>query len=146
MTAKLLKLKTKQGNGFTLVETIITLALLSVISLACIGILTSALSARNDIEIKLKDQIALRQAVLSVTRDIRKDPYEDGALGPIQQRYDVVNNKLLRTAAGWGALQGSAVAADIAVFDIRVEDGKAEIQIRSLGGQTVETKIFIRVY
>ena len=146
MMVKVFKSKMNKSDGFTLVETIVTLVLLCVISLAVIGILTSAMSARSEIETKLKDQIAIRQAVLVVTSDIRKDPYEDGSLGPMDQRYEVVDNKLIRIADGWGDLKGSAVAADIAGFDIRVEAGRAVIQIQSLGGQIAETRIFLRVF
>ena len=141
---KLKELNKKKNRGFTLIETIITLVLLCVISLVCVGILTSMLSARNDLEVKLKDQIALRQTVLTVTSEIRKDPDDTSLLGPVDKRYDAEDGMLRRTADGWGDMKGSAVAFDIADFDISIADGRAEIYIKSIGGQVVTTQIYLR--
>jgi len=143
---KLSELKKLKNRGFSLVGTMVTLVLLCVISLACIGILTSALTAKSDIDLKLKDQIAVRQALLIVTGDIRKDPRNDGPLGPIKDRYGVSNGMLVRTSGKWGSLQGSAVAKDVAEFKLKVEDNRAEIYIKSVNGQEVSTKIYLRVY
>jgi len=143
---KLHELKRTKNRGFSLVGTIVTLVLLCVISLSCIGIVTSVLSAKNDIDAKLKDHVAIRQALLTVTSDIRKDPKDDGLLGPIESRYGVNNGMLIRTAANWGALQGSAVARDVAEFKIKIDNDRAEITIKSKGGHEVSTKIYLRVY
>ncbi|MCL2699847.1 MAG: hypothetical protein FWE68_05990 [Defluviitaleaceae bacterium] len=143
---KLFELKRMKNRGFSLVGTMVTLVLLCIISLSCIGILTSVLSAKSDIDLKLKDQVAIRQALLTVTGDIRKDPSEDGPLGPIAARYGVQNGMLIRTAGNWGALQGSALAKDIAEFNITVDDKIAEISIKSVNGQEVATKIHLRFY
>jgi len=142
----MIKLKRNRVKGFTLIETIITLVLLCVISLVCIGILTSALSARSDIETKLRDQIALRQAVLAITSEIRIEPEESGpnALGPIANRYYLGEDEYADVLFRKGAL--GAVATDISAFNITINDGRAEIYIRSVGGQVVTTTIFIRAY
>ena len=143
--SRLAYIRKNKDRGFTLVETIVTLILLSVVVIASVGILSSALSARADLEVKLKDQIALRQAVLAVTSDIRKDPNEAGPLGPLEDRYAVSNNMLIRTGSQWADLQGSALALDIEDFDLKVIDGRAMIFIESVGGQQVETSIYLRV-
>jgi len=132
-------------RGFTLVETIVTLALLCTISLVCVGILTSALTARNEIEFKLKDQVAIRQAVLGITGDIRKNP-EFSEESPLQDRYELGAGEyegVLLRVDGTGA-----VATNIASFaiDTETEPGMAVITVASLNGQRVTTKIFLRIY
>ena len=144
--------KKKKKRGFTLVETIITMALLSVVSIACIGILSSALAAKGEIDLKLKDQIALRQAILNITSDIRRDPegflyfdYDGNPQGT--GPYTLTNNMIIRATPFFSDEEIPVVAKNIENFSIEVvPGGKAVLTIRSVGGQEVSTTIFLRVY
>ena len=135
----------KSIRGFTLIETIVTLAILVIISLICIGILSSAFTARNFSDEAIKEQVALRQAVLAVTSEIRKAPDDAGPLGPLDERYEVADGMLKRAT---GDYAGSVIAKDIADFNIDTgtEPGRALINITSTNGTTVETQIYIRVF
>ena len=141
---KLATLKKDETRGFTLVELIVTLVLFSLVVLVSVGILSSTLSTQSNIEAGLSDQIALRQAVLSITSDIRKNPEFDAA-NPLEARYefDTTEEGLLLRADGSGA-----VATNIESFSIDTDSdpGRATITLRALGGQEVQTKIYLRVY
>ena len=122
----------------------VTIALLSIVVLASVGILSASLSTQSTIEEGLQDQIALRQAVLSITSDIRKNPEYTNS-NPIQARYelDEENGGILLRVDGSGA-----VATGIKEFkiDTDTDPGRATITLRSLGGQEVTTKIYLRTY
>ena len=148
--SKLKILVRDKDRGFTLVELVVTLVLLSLVVFVSVGILSSALTAGSDLEGRLNDQIALRQATLAVTRDIRENPDEEGTLGPLDERYSVEHGMLVRSAEEWDelGLRGSALAVDIGSFsiDTTTDPGRAIITIESVRGQIVETRIFLRVF
>jgi prepilin-type N-terminal cleavage/methylation domain-containing protein len=147
--------KKNTTHGFTLIEVIVTLALLTSISLACISILSSGLAAKADIDMKLKEQVAIRQVVIAVTRDIRMEPEQNGVLGPLAGRYALDGTMLVRSADSWGARQGSVVGQNIADFSIVVDGGdkgdRAIITVQSTGradgtgAHTVQTQIYLRI-
>jgi prepilin-type N-terminal cleavage/methylation domain-containing protein len=60
-------------NGFTLLEGIIAIALISVITIGCMGVISSAASLKFRSDDMLEDQIAIKQTLLAVTREIRMD-------------------------------------------------------------------------
>ncbi|MCL2529704.1 MAG: prepilin-type N-terminal cleavage/methylation domain-containing protein [Coriobacteriia bacterium] len=134
------KLK-KDRAGFTLVETIVTTTILSIVVLLSLSILISTLNFQRLSNTTIEEQVNLRQAVLAVTSEVRKNPDETGALGPFSSRYSVSNEMLMRS-------DGSAIARGIADFSINTTDkpGWAVISIESTGGQEVSTVIYIRIY
>ena len=146
---KLHEPKKNKLRGFTLIETIVTLALLSVISLVCIGILTSALATRNDMEMKLKDQVALRQAVIAVTSDIRKNP----ELINTEDRFKVIGDGLLVLGYDENTddfISSIALGIDEIQIDTASIPGSAKITIWAVQRpyaderQMVTTTIFLR--
>lgn len=135
----------KKNNGFTLIEAIVSLAILGIISVVCLNVLTFALSAKSKNDITVKEQVALRQALLTITSEIRKEPNNNDSSGPITERYTTgtLTDGMLKR------LDGSVIAKDIKSFNIEFDDetnpSKVIITIESINKQKVTTTIHLRI-
>ena len=126
----------KNNKGFSLTETLVTMLILSVVMVACLGLIASALSAKNKSSEAIAEHVALRQTVLVITREIRKAP---ALINTISGDLYVDADNQLRMRA-----DGSVVARDIGEFYIEIEDDRAIINIESTSGQKVKTAIYLR--
>ena len=126
--------KFKKSQGITLVETIIVMIILSFMAVVCIVLLTSALLTKKESEDAIKQHVALRQAVLAFTREIRIEGF------PFIKPYN------LDLTTGELSLDDITIAKNIASFDIAtdLDTKKAKIYIESTGGQWVTTQIHLR--
>ena len=126
----------KNYRGFSLTETLVTMLILSIVMVACLGLIATALSAKNRSSEAIAEHVALRQALLTITREIREAPQNiDIISGDLSVD---INNQLSRA-------DGSVVAKDIREFYIETADGRAMINIESTSGQIVKTAIYLRV-
>jgi len=132
----------KKNAGFTLIETIVTMTIVSIVVVLSLSILISTLNFQRISNTTLQEEINLRQAALAVTSEIRKNPDETGPMGTFNSRYSINADDVLIRA------DGSAVAREIADFSINTVDkpGWASIEIESTSGQKVSTVIYIRIY
>jgi len=144
---KLSDYKKEKNRGFTLVELIVTIVLFSIVAIASLGILSATMTTRGEIESRLRDQVALRQAIVSITKDIREDP-EVTPPETLQDRYDWrdgYDGVLFRIDES-GNYAG-AVAENLSEFSIDTDNdrGQAVITLKSQGGQEVTTTIYLRI-
>lgn len=121
-------------SGLTLVEVVVSVALVSVISIITLGLVTSAMSAKNRGDALMRDQISMRQALLTITVEIRKTP--NGT--PVENRYSLDANGMIKRT------DDSVVVKNIADFRITVANKKATIYIKSINGQEAKTVVHLR--
>ena len=132
-------LNKKNHQGYSLTELLVVMLILSMVTLACMAIIASALSAKKRSVEAIEEHVALRQAVLVVTRAIRKAPDEIG---------DIIGSLYIEEINDKSYLMSDdvAIAKDITSFDItKIEDDtRAKIYFESTSGRKVETAIYLR--
>jgi prepilin-type N-terminal cleavage/methylation domain-containing protein len=133
-------------QGFTVAETLVTMAIISIIAVACLSVLSASLNAKSRSDALIKEHIALRQAVLIVTSEIRKNPEYFANID------NIADICVKRDGFIWLKIKNKddiAVAEDINKLTIETEgtgnNKKAVITIVSENGQEVTTKIHLRV-
>jgi hypothetical protein len=138
----------KNNSGFGLIEAIVVLSLLTIFGMSMI---TSAMTARNRNDTLLRENIALRQGLLAVTREIRMDP--ETAENALDGMFHFEMNMLWRMRNGVrervlvehiSAFESSIEAVDDDNNRVRIELVSSRVILPSGDSLSAETTIFLR--
>lgn len=92
----------KKKSGMTLIELVVTIAILAIFSVCCFSLITSGLRSYQVTNSQIEGQVSIRAAALVVMRDIRQNPNAFSAAydgGTLNSMYTVDGGALKRTNA-----------------------------------------------
>ncbi len=128
----------RSKKGYTFIEVIIVLALISVIGLMMYSIFGQGFRLYAEESKSANEQTNIRQALSEITNNARlTDPgeisYAFGILHVGSESYLFENHSVKRN--------GVAIAKDIAAFNVTISGGVLDITITGLSGKSISTSI-----
>ncbi len=128
----------KSKRGFTLVEMLIVLAVVSAVGLIMYSIFGQGFSLYAQESKSASEQASLRQALSDITNNARlADPatitYDSGILKIDTDSYTFQSQSIKKN--------GTAIAKDIASFTVTINGGILDITIVNLSGKSISTSI-----
>lgn len=133
----------KSRRGFTLIETLLTLALIVVVGALMYSFFGQGLHLYTMETETAEEQANMRQVLSDITNRTRlTDPtaitYADGVLsiGTASYTYDSANQQILRN--------GTALATGVSAFSVSLSEQLLEISVTSTAGSVVSTSLSLR--
>ena len=128
----------RRRKGFTLIEIVVAVALLSVAALLAYSIFGQGLRLYAEESKSANDQSNVRQVLSDITNKARlTDPesisYDYGVLHVGSNSYSFDDQTIKRN--------GASIAKDIASFEINITGDLLEITITSITGKSISTSI-----
>lgn len=128
----------KHNSGFTLIEVLVVASLVAVVALLMYSFFGQGFSLYSVQSQSADEQMGLRQTLSEITNRARlADDGEvsvaAGVLTVGSDTYELLGGRILRN--------GSAIASDIAAFDIAIENGMLRVRIVSGKGTRLDTSL-----
>ncbi len=130
----------KRKKGFTLLEIIITLGILSVVGLMAFTLFGQGFNLYRAETESADLQDEMRLVLSDITNKVRLTDEEDISAATNQLTvdtyvYSLDGNRLVRNT--------SELASNIAVFDVSLTDGLLEIRLQNIKGTQISTSIYL---
>jgi prepilin-type N-terminal cleavage/methylation domain-containing protein len=130
----------KRKKGFTLIEIILTLGILSVVGLMAFTLFGQGFNLYRAETESADLQDEMRLVLSDITNKVRLTDEEDISAATNQLTvdtyvYSLDGNRLVRNT--------SELASNIAVFDVSLTDGLLEVRLRNIKGTQISTSIYL---
>ena len=130
----------KKKKGFTLLEIILTLGILSVVGLMAFTLFGQGFNLYRAETESADLQDEMRLVLSDITNKVRLTDEEDISAATNQLTvdtyvYSLDGNRLIRNT--------SELASNIAVFDVSLTDGLLEVRLRNIKGTQISTSIYL---
>lgn len=132
-------------KGFTLIETVITLAILGIIAVLSVSIFTFGPLSFNMQSNTLSNQYSVRHVLRSISRDARnvdsdEVSFSNGTLIIGENKYKLIGDSVFKN--------DSKISSGIDEFNVSFEENKVSVTVKSLENKgrsfSLSTDIYLR--